>query len=234
MLVDQPPARLPLNEPAEDDGELDPVPISALEHYSYCPRQCALIHLEQSYSENAFTIRGSLAHQRVDETDHETRPGIRREYGLPLWSRRLGLVGRADLVEFTADGPYPVEHKVGKKRRWDHETIQLCAQALCLEEMLGVPVPRGAIFYHGSKSRREVDFDDALRRQVEDVTAAVRQMLAGVDLPAPPNDARCPHCSLWDACLPSVVNRPARDRAWAANLYRLDDDSQPVEAEREE
>lgn len=211
-------------EVAETDvAEGEPIPISALEHYSYCSRQCALIHLEQTFQENVFTVQGRAVHQRVDETDHETRRDVRHEYGLPLWSRRLGLVGRADLVEFTTDGPYPVEHKVGKKRRWDHETIQLCAQAMCLEEMLGVLVPKGAIFYYGSRSRREVVLDDDLRRQVVAATISVRRMLQDQVLPDAPNDARCKHCSLWDACLPSVVRRPARERAWRASLYRVED-----------
>lgn len=200
--------------------ELELVPISALEHFSYCPRQCGLIHLEQVFDDNVFTLRGRLAHERVDEVHHETRPDLRREYAVPLWSRRLGLIGRADLVEFTATGPYPVEHKVGKKRAWDHETIQLCAQAMCLEEMLGQAVPRGAIYYHGSRARREVEFDAALRRQVEETTAAVRAMLRDLALPAAVHDARCRHCSLQDACLPAVVGRPARARAWRAELFR--------------
>lgn len=209
--------------PVDSEPDLEPIPISALEHFSYCPRQCGLIHLEQIFDENVFTLRGRLAHQRVDETDHETRPEVRREYGLPLWSRRLGLIGRADVVEFGLDGPYPIEHKIGKQRRWEHETIQLCAHAICLEEMLEVPVPRGAVYYHGSRKRREVHFDAALRAQVETLVEAARAMLRDQVLPAAPNDARCRHCSLNEACLPAVVGRPARARAWRAALYRLAD-----------
>lgn len=202
--------------------ELEPVLISALEHWSYCPRQCALIHLEQIFDENVFTLRGRLAHERVDEIAHETRPGIRREYAVPLWSHRLGLVGRADLVEFSASGIYPVEYKVGRRRQWGHEAIQLCAQAICLEEMLEQEVPRGAIYYHGSRARREVAFDRVLRRQVEETTAAVRAMLRDLAMPPAVNDARCRHCSLHDACLPAVVGRPVRERAWRAALFDTD------------
>ena len=208
----------------EPVSELETVPISALEHYSYCPRQCGLIHVEQTFDENIYTLRGRRAHERVDEIRHETRPGVRAEYALPLWSRRLGLIGRADLVEFRPEGPYPVEHKVGKKRRWGHDTLQLCAQALCLEEMLGVPVPRGAVYYHGSRARQEVELDAPLRRAVEETTVAVRAMLRDLVMPGPVDDARCPHCSLNDACLPGIVGHPVRERGWQANLFRVTDE----------
>lgn len=202
---------------------LEPVTISALEHYSYCPRQCALIHVEQTFTENVFTIRGRHTHERVDDPEAERRPGIHREYALPLWSERLGLTGRADLVEFTAEGAFPVEYKSGKQRQWGHEAIQLCAQALCLEEMTGQPVPRGAIFYHGSRKRREVIFDDTLRRIVEDTIHAVRAMLARVALPEPIFDARCTHCSLIDSCLPGVERGEPRPD-WLADLFSVDDE----------
>jgi CRISPR-associated exonuclease Cas4 len=192
----------------------DLIPISSLEHYSYCPRQCGLIHLEQVWSENVSTTRGSLVHARVDEITHETRPDIRLEFGLSLWSDRLGLTGRADLVEFRPEGIYPVEYKVGRRRTWGHEAIQLCAQALCLEEMLGKPVPRGAIFYHGSRARREIECDDALRSFVEETTVAVRKMLSSAQLPAPIADARCRSCSLSDDCLPNTIARAGRERYW--------------------
>jgi CRISPR-associated exonuclease Cas4 len=200
----------------------DLIPISALEHYSYCPRQCGLIHLEQVWSENGSTTRGSLVHARVDELAHETRPDIRLEFGLSLWSDRLGLTGRADLVEFRPNEVYPVEYKVGRRRAWGHEAIQLCAQALCLEEMLGQPVPRGAIFYHGSRARREIECDDALRALVEETTAAVRGMLSAQQLPAPIADARCRSCSLRDDCLPDTVTRAGRERYWSKARFDPD------------
>jgi CRISPR-associated exonuclease Cas4 len=183
---------------------LEPVMLSALEHYSYCPRSCALIHIEQTFTDNVYTVRGQQAHERVDDPGDELRAGVVREYGLPLWSERLGLIGRGDLVEFTLDGPYPVEYKSGKKRQWGHETIQLCAQALCLEEMTGQPVTRGAVYYRASRARREVVFDAALRQLVAETAAAVRAMLAGGVLPPPIDDARCTHCSLIDTCLPAA------------------------------
>jgi len=198
---------------------LEPVMISALEHYSYCPRQCALIHLEQTFTENVYTMRGQHSHERVDRTDAERRPTIHREYALPLWSDRLGLTGRADLVEFTTDGPYPVEYKSGKKRAWGHEAIQLCAQAMCLEEMLDCAIPRGAIFYQGSRRRREVEFDAVLRAVVEETTRAVRHMLASDVLPPAIADARCVHCSLAETCMPGVIDDQSATLRELADLF---------------
>lgn len=206
------------------DDALEPVMISALEHYSYCPRQCALIHLDQTYTENAYTIRGQHTHERVDRTDAERRPAVHREYALPLWSERLGLVGRADLIEFTAAGPYPVEHKSGKKRSWGHEAIQLCAQAICLEEMLDCTVPHGAIYYHGSRRRRSVSFDDVLRDLVAVTTAAVRGMLEGNTLPLPMRDARCTHCSLADVCMPDIATRISFGARVIDDLFMCDEE----------
>lgn len=140
------------------------VPISALEHYAYCPRQCALIHVEQLFEENVYTLRGAALHERVDEVEQLTESGIVLEYALPLWSVHLGLIGRADVVGFLPDGtPYPIEYKSGKRRVKYHDDVQLCAQAMCLEEMFGCPVPRGAIYYHTSRRRREVMFEPSLR-----------------------------------------------------------------------
>lgn len=204
------------------DAGLEPVAISALEHWAYCPRQCGLIYLEQTFTDNLFTLRGHRAHARVHTEGERDRPGLRRLYSVQLWSARLGLSGRADCVEQHEDGSvYPVEHKVGRRRRWDHDDIQLCAQALCLEEMTGRPVPRGAVFYTASQARREVVFDARLRQAVEETAAAIRAMLAGRRLPPPVDDARCDDCSLAPTCLPAVVGHPARERAWQAALYRV-------------
>src|SRR5258708_25390713 len=117
--------------------DIEPVMISAREHYSYCPRQCALIHIEQTFDENIYTLKGHLAHERVDQIMSRTEDDLRGERGLPLWSPRLGLVGRADVVEFHGDVPYPVEYKQGKRREWQYEASQWCSQAICLLEMFG-------------------------------------------------------------------------------------------------
>jgi CRISPR-associated exonuclease Cas4 len=204
-----------------DDSEL--VMISALEHYSYCPRQCALIHLEQTFDENIYTVKGHLLHERVDEPGSEVQSGVRVERALPLWSKQLGVVGKADVVEFHDETPYPVEYKSGPRRKWGHDDLQLCAQAMCLEEMTGQAVPRGAIYHHGSRRRREVVFDESLRQRVVETVNAVRHMLASETLPPAVNDARCEHCSLKESCLPSVVAETGRLRRIGAALFRVED-----------
>ncbi len=196
----------------------DDVLISAIEHYSYCPRQCALIHVEQTYDENVYTIRGRLAHERVDSGVGSPQRGVLTLRAIPLWSERHGLRGKADLVEWQAGLPYPVEHKVGR-RHGPHADLQLCAQALCLEEMLGVAVPRGAVYYAAVRRRHEVLFDQALRARTEEVIQAVRAQIAGQTLPPAPNDARCPNCSLHNACLPGVVEQRARLRGLQQSLF---------------
>ena len=182
----------------------DPIPISALQHYVYCPRQCALIHVEQVWSENLYTMRGNRAHERVDIPEGMVREGLRVERALPLWSEKLGLVGKADVVEFENGVPYPVEHKVGSKWAKQADEVQLCAQGLCLEEMFGVPVSEGAMFYKASRRRLEVLFTPELRAEVMLVIAAVRQMLKQTQLPPPVADARCPNCSLIETCMPEM------------------------------
>jgi len=200
---------------------LDPIMLSALEHYVYCPRQCALIHLEQVWSENLYTMRGRDVHERVDEISVNDLGGVHYERALPIWSSRLGLTGRADLVEFHDDVPYPVEYKSGRHRKGNPETIQLCAQAICLEEMFSVSVPAGAIFWHGSRERREIMFTDAMREQVEKVAQSVRGMLEQGVTPPPVNDQRCEECSLWESCLPAVVTDKARNRRAKEQLFAI-------------
>lgn len=201
----------------------DPIMISALEHYSYCPRQCALIHQEQTFDENLYTLRGRAVHEQVDEPVGETLSGVRVERALPLWSHRLGLVGRSDVVEFHGEVPYPVEYKHGPRRQKTHDDLQLCAQAVCLEEMTGQAVPRGAIFHHSSRRRRELEFSAQLREQVERSVAEIRHMLARRRLPAAVNDARCDRCSLQDSCLPAVVGEKARLQGFARALFVVAD-----------
>lgn len=194
------------------DENSDLVPISALNHYAYCPRRCALIHVEQTFDENIYTMRGRDLHERTDTPEESGKEEEARvERALPLWSKRLGLIGKADVVEFHEETPYPVEYKSGHRRQWDNDNLQLCAQAICLEEMTDKPVPCGAIYHHGSRRRREVRFDAGLRRRVEETVQAIRAMLAASALPPPVNDQRCDHCSLKESCLPSVIGE--RDRA---------------------
>jgi CRISPR-associated exonuclease Cas4 len=183
----------------------EPVMLSALEHYHYCPRQCALIHVEQTFDENIYTLKGQAVHARVDEPSERYEEGVRTERAMPLWSQRLNLVGKADLVEFYGDTPYPVEYKSGRKRRGEAESIQLCAQALCLEEMLGVSVPRGALFWFGSRERKEVVFTSALRAKTEAIAHETAALIASGKVPPPVNDDRCTHCSLRASCLPEAM-----------------------------
>lgn len=203
--------------------ESDRVMISALEHYSYCPRQCALIHVEHLFDENIYTMRGHRAHERVDSLTSRAERDMRVERAYPLWSRRLGLIGRADVVEFHGKTPYPVEYKVGRQRDWRFEAIQVCAQGMCLEEMFGLPVECGAIFYCSTRTRREVIFDAELRKTVEETTAAVREMLQGTALPPALQDQRCTKCSLLESCLPGIVIRPRRLQLYQTALFQASD-----------
>jgi CRISPR-associated exonuclease Cas4 len=196
------------------------VSISALEHFSYCPRQCALIHAERVYDENVFTLRGNRMHERADERSSRMENGVRVERALPLWCDALGLNGIADVVEFYGDGTMmPVEYKPGARPVSIHDDVQLCAQALCLESMFGVGVHEGALFSGEKKRRRVVEFNDDLRdhtrQMVVDVRRAVR---SGAALPVAVNDARCRNCSLRDACLPETV--VAARRVPPGRLYR--------------
>lgn len=191
--------------------ETDPIPISALQHWAYCPRQCGLIHLEQAFEDNIHTARGQAVHHLVDEPGYELKNGVKVERALPLWSDRLGLIGKADLVEFHPDGSiYPVEFKHGRKRQKIHDDIQLAAQAMCLEDMLGRPVPAGAIYHASSRRRREVAITSELRQRVESTANAIRAMLSSGILPAPANDQRCRECSLKDICQPEAVGDATR------------------------
>ena len=195
------------------------VPISALEHFSYCPRQCALIHVEQTFDENVFTVRGHLSHERTDAGEVSVRDGIRQLRSLPLYSDEHGLIGRADVVELHPGGPVPVEHKVGRVTGV-HAEIQLCAQALCLEEMFNVPVRSGGLYSHATKRRKTVSIDEELRERTRETISAVRTQLIQQQLPPPVNDSRCRNCSLINACLPAVAGRAARVRGHQGALFQ--------------
>ena len=200
----------------------NPIMLSALQHWSYCPRQCALIHLEQAFDENVHTLRGNAAHERVDAPGYETFEGARVERALPVFSDTLGLVGKCDVVEFRTDGTlYPVEYKHGKKREKLHDDLQLAAQAVCLEEMTGKPVPKGAIYHHGSRRRREVEINAALRQQMLETIAAIRTMLASGQLPPPVNDKRCKECSLIEICQPQAMADKADQQRLARTLFEV-------------
>ena len=201
----------------------EPIMLSALEHYSYCPRQCALIHRESIWDENLYTLRGRDVHERVHEEETEASDEVRIERGLPLWSERLGLVGKADVVEFHGEIPYPVEYKYGPMKSGRHADLQLCAQALCLEEMTGQPVVRGAVYHFSSRRRREVEFNAALRERVYSTIEAIRRMLQEPELPPPVDDKRCINCSLVESCLPTAIARKSRIRLFQKALFAADE-----------
>jgi CRISPR-associated exonuclease Cas4 len=199
--------------PASPIDEADPIPLSALQHWTYCPRQCGLIHLEQAFDDNRHTQRGQAVHARVDIPGVEERKGLRVERALPVWNDELGLIGKADVVEFEPDGtPYPVEYKHGARNKAADiaacDDVQLAAQALCLEEMTGRVVSEGALYYDSSKRRRVVPVTAELRAQVAKTTHAVREMLNTGSLPAATADVRrCRGCSLRERCQPDALGR---------------------------
>jgi CRISPR-associated exonuclease Cas4 len=183
-----------------------------------------LIHLEQAFADNIHTARGQAVHHLVDEPGYEIKAGVKVERALPLWSDHLNLIGKADLVEFHPDGTvFPVEFKHGRKRQKRHDDIQLAAQAMCLEEMLGRPVPRGAIYHASSRRRREVAVTPELRQLVEDTAAAIRAMLASGRLPPPANDGRCRECSLKDICQPEALAGRQRQAQLRQDLFTPED-----------
>ncbi len=216
--------------------EEDLVPISALQHLLFCERQWALIHLEGAWAENRFTAGGRILHERVHGSEAETRRDLRVCRGLALRSLQWGLIGKSDVVEFyrLPEGlgagvslpgrkgrwqPFPVEYKAGKpKIEWCDE-VQLCAQALCLEEMLGVAVPRGALFYGRPHQRTECDLGGPLRQETERVLGRLRELLEGRDRPRGRFDRKCESCSLADTCLPRLGRQPRSARAYVEDLF---------------
>ncbi|QXP88541.1 CRISPR-associated protein Cas4 [Methylococcus capsulatus] len=203
-----------------------PIPLSALQHYSYCPRQCALIHQEQMFTDNVFTLRGRRVHERVDEPDTRHEAGVRIEQALTLFSDRLGLTGKADIVEFLPDGtPRPVEYKHGPRRQREHDDVQVAAQALCLEEMTGKEVPEGVIYHHGSRRRRVVPITPELRIKTERLIHEVRALLGPGKLPPPASEPeRCRGCSMIEICQPEMLKSAAEIDRLAQTLFEPEED----------
>lgn len=181
-------------------------PISALQHYLFCPRQCALIHLERVWEENQFTAEGNIVHRNVHGDRHESRPGIKYESGLHVRSRRLGIVGKTDLVEFHGDGTtVPIEYKRGKPKKNQCDEVQLCAQTLCLEEMLQLRIDVGYIYYNKRKRRTKVIFDEQLRKTTVDTIQQFQQMIASRMTPSAVREKKCDTCSLLRHCMPDCM-----------------------------
>jgi len=214
--------------------EDDLIALSALSQFVFCPRRFALVHIEGLWADNRFTAEGRQFHERVHEAEPtESRADVRTARGLRLRSLRLGLSGVADVVEFhrlpedAAPGsgiplawvsglwqPFPVEYKSGK-RRWEQSyEAQLCGQAMCLEEMLGVPVGRGALFYGRSRRRLEVEFTPDLRLSTEQAAARLHELAAQGRTPAARYEKKCRSCSLIHACLPRATGAAQSARAY--------------------
>lgn len=191
--------------------EDDLIQLSALQHLVFCERQCALIHIEQVWSENLFTAEGKIMHEKVDTANRESRGNLRIEYGVPMRSLRLGLIGKADVVEFHKQGdkwiPYPVEYKRGKPKSDNCDKVQLCAQALCLEEMMDVEIGEGALFYGETRHRLDVKFDIALRTITEDAAKRLHELIASGGTPKAEYSKKCEKCSLIELCLPKVSRK---------------------------
>jgi len=201
------------------------LPLSALNHLVFCERRCALIHIEGVFVENAFTIEGTLAHEAADFSGYETKGGVRVAHALPLRSTRLKLSGRADIVEFRPalggrETQFPVEYKRGRRNRWQNDDVQLCAQALCLEEMLCVSVPCGAIFHASSKRRRELEFTPQLRAQTEAAVRRLHELIASGRIPAAMLMPKCEGCSLHETCMPELSLRRPEIETATAELFQ--------------
>ena len=202
--------------------ESDLIPLSALQHFLFCPRQCALIHVEQAWAENRFTAEGRVLHEATADIGHEKRRGVRVVTAMPLVSRRLGVSGIADLVEMHAGEngrgrPFPVEYKRGKPKAHRADEVQLCAQAMALEEMFDISLTEGALFYGETRRRTTVALDAALRTLTADVANGARALWHGSATPPPVYEKRkCGNCSLVDLCQPQRLSRGVSASAWLA------------------
>ncbi|TAL16517.1 CRISPR-associated protein Cas4 [bacterium] len=205
-------------------SEDDLVQLSALQHYIFCPRQCALIHLEQLWEENRLTAEGQLMHKRADSGKAETRGNVKKATGLLLRSLALGLSGKADVVEYLREEggwrPYPVEYKRGRPRPDGADEVQLCAQALCLEEMTGKSIGEGALYYGEKKRRKIVPLTEKLRERTIETALGVHELLKSGKTPAPVKAAHCANCSLNETCLPDLGAKRTRVRDYISRMLR--------------
>jgi CRISPR-associated exonuclease Cas4 len=195
-------------------AESDLLPLSALQHLVFCERQCALIHIEQLWAENRLTAEGRQLHERVHEQESESRGDVRIVRGLRIRSLRLGLIGVADVVEFHhqpdgAEQPFPVEYKRGRPKPGRCDEVQLCAQAMCIEEMLATPISTGAIFYGQPRRRLEVSLCTGLRDETEALAARLHLLQQSGHTPPPVYEKKCDQCSLLALCLPKAACKRA-------------------------
>jgi len=205
---------------SSSEADDDALPISGLQHLAFCPRQWALIHLERAWVENVRTAEGRMLHERAHLPGEGRRANVRTVRGMWLRSERLRLTGRADIVEFRPE-PYPVEYKRGKSKPNDCDTVQLCAQALCLEEMLDKVIERGAIFYGSPRRRLEVEFTLQLRSRTEELAATMHRLYQSRVTPAAMPGPYCRNCSLVDVCLPQATSHDDASRWVTLQLRSL-------------
>lgn len=203
-------------------GEDDLAPISALQHLIYCERQCGLIHIDRVWAENRFTAEGEVLHRNAHRQEMRRRGDVRFEYGVPLRSLEVGIVGVADVVEYPADSPpCPVEFKRGKPKKSLTDSVQLCAQALCLEEMTGESVLFGYLFYGKTRRRERVDFGPTIREATHDAVRRVRELFQSRVTPIMAYDpARCDACSLFDICGPKIARRKQSASAYLSRQLK--------------
>jgi CRISPR-associated exonuclease Cas4 len=197
------------------------VRISSLEHFTYCPRQCALIDVEGQWVDNEHVVRGQWQHRRADSGEHRQERGRQVLRSIPLWSEKWGLTGRADVVEVTGESVVPVEYKAGV-RHGRAADIQLCAEALCLEEMFGREVPLGYVWYRGPRRRQPVRIDRLLRVDTVEAINAIRSMIERGTTPPPAADERCEQCQLQARCLPTTVDKAGRALKILATIFEGD------------
>jgi CRISPR-associated exonuclease Cas4 len=197
------------------------IPLSALNQFLYCPRRAALIHVEGIFEDNRHTVLGKLAHEHADLPGYEVAKGVKLLRALPVFSDRLGLSGKCDIVEQHGDGALcPVEYKKGPRRKFVNDDAQLCAQALCLEEMFKKAVPRGAVFHAASKRRREVEFTPQLRKTTEEAITALHVLVETATVPPAVFKPACEECSLYEICLPKLTSRPSTLAQAARRLFQ--------------
>jgi CRISPR-associated exonuclease Cas4 len=206
---------VPPHDLADEDAL---IPLSALQHYLFCPRQNALIHVEGLWAEDAATTEGRLLHDRAHGGQGEARSGVRILRGVAVRSFALGVAGRADVVELHGrpPRPFPVEYKRGAPKAHRADEVQLCAQAICLEEMFGTPVPEGALFYGATRRRLTVAFDAELRALTTRVASEARAIIGSGRTPPPVYGPACRRCSLFDLCRPESLEKPPRVSRWLA------------------
>ena len=202
-----------------DDEDDDLIPLSALQHMLFCPRQCALIHVERQWAENRFTAEGRVLHDRTDKAGTERRNGVSTVTAMPIRSGRLRVAGIADVVELhgpkARPQPYPVEYKRGRAKAHRADEVQLCAQAICLEEMFAAEVAEGALYYGQARRRHAVAFDAELRSLTARVARETRDLLAAGRTPPPVYEPkRCDTCSLIDICQPKRLARRRDVAGW--------------------